>query len=122
VQGDRELLRRAIENVLRNAIRFSPEKSNIDVNLAEGNSGASIIVRDYGPGVPDELLHQIFEPFFRVEQAREEESGGIGLGLSIAKRSIRLHRGTIIAENAEPGLRVGITIPAIISVELLPVR
>jgi len=118
VPGDRELLRRAVENVLRNAIRYSPEKSGIDVNLAEEGSGVSITVRDYGPGVPEELLHQIFEPFFRVEQARDEESGGIGLGLSIAKRSIRLHRGTIVAENAEPGLRVQIRIPAITSVGL----
>jgi two-component system sensor histidine kinase CpxA len=58
------------------------------------------------------LLKQIFEPFFRVEESRDEESGGIGLGLSIAKRSVRLHRGTIAAENAEPGLRVRIEIPA----------
>jgi len=122
VVGDRELLRRAIENVLRNAIRYSPERANIDVLLAEENSGASITVRDYGPGVPEESLHQIFEPFFRVEEAREEESGGIGLGLSIAKRSIRLHRGTIVAENTEPGLRVQITIPAFTSVGLLPAR
>lgn len=113
VSGDRELLRRAVENVLRNAIRYSPEKSSIDLTLAEKASSASIVVRDYGPGVPDELLSQIFEPFFRVEEARDEESGGIGLGLSIAKRSVRLHRGTITAENAEPGLRVRIEIPAV---------
>jgi signal transduction histidine kinase len=122
VSGDRELLRRGIENVVRNAIRYSPEKACIEIDLAEGNTGTSITVRDYGPGVPEELLHQIFEPFFRVEQAREEESGGIGIGLSIAKRSIRLHRGTIVAENAQPGLRVQITIPALISVGLLPVH
>ncbi len=113
VSGDRELLRRAVENVLRNAIRYSPEKSNIDLSLAEKASSACVVVRDYGPGVPDELLNQIFEPFFRVEESRDEESGGIGLGLSIAKRSVRLHRGTITAENAEPGLRVRIEIPAV---------
>jgi signal transduction histidine kinase len=113
VSGDRELLRRAVENVLRNAIRYSPEKSNIDLTLAEKASSTSVVVRDYGPGVPDELLSQIFEPFFRVEEARDEETGGIGLGLSIAKRSVRLHRGTITAENAEPGLRVRIEIPAV---------
>lgn len=112
VSGDRELLRRAVENVLRNAIRYSPEKSNIDLSLAEKSGGANIVVRDYGPGVPSELLNQIFEPFFRVEEARDEETGGIGLGLSIARRSVRLHRGTITAENAEPGLRVKIEIPA----------
>lgn len=118
VSGDPELLRRAFENVLRNAIRYSPEKSNIDVRLAENSVGAEIEVRDHGPGVPEELLQQIFDPFFRVEQARDEESGGIGLGLSIAKRSVRLHRGTITAENADPGLRVRIAIPALISVAL----
>jgi len=115
VSGDRELLRRAVENVLRNAIRYSPEKSNIDLILAEKSGGANIVVRDYGPGVPDELLSQIFEPFFRVEEARDEETGGIGLGLSIAKRSVRLHRGTITAENADPGLLVKIEIPAVAS-------
>jgi len=113
VSGDRELLRRAVENVLRNAIRYSPEKSNVDLSLAERAGRANIVVRDYGPGVPSELLNQIFEPFFRVEEARDEETGGIGLGLSIAKRSVRLHRGTITAENAEPGLRVKIEIPAV---------
>jgi signal transduction histidine kinase len=118
VSGDRELLRRAVENVLRNAIRYSPEKSNIDLTLAEKASSASLVVRDYGPGVPAELLNQIFEPFFRVGEARDEETGGIGLGLSIAKRSVRLHRGTITAENAEPGLRVKIEIPAIASASI----
>jgi signal transduction histidine kinase len=112
VSGDHELLRRAVENVLRNAIRYSPEDSNIDVQLAEDSSGASITIRDYGPGVPNESLAQIFEPFVRVEEARDGDSGGVGLGLSIAKRAIRLHRGTIVAENAEPGLRVRITVPA----------
>lgn len=118
VSGDPELLRRAFENVLRNAIRYSPENSKIDVRLAENSVGAEIEVRDYGPGVPGELLQQIFDPFFRVGQARDEESGGIGLGLSIAKRSVRLHRGTIMAENVEPGLRVRIAIPALTSAAL----
>lgn len=114
VSGDRELLRRAIENVLRNAIRYSPEKSRIDVMLEEKSTRASITVRDYGPGVPAESLSQIFQPFFRVQDARDEETGGIGLGLSIAKRAVRLHRGTITAENAEPGLRVKIEIPTFV--------
>jgi two-component system sensor histidine kinase CpxA len=62
-------------------------------------------------GVPAESLTQIFEPFFQVEEAREADTGNIGLGLSIAKRAVHLHRGTIIAQNAFPGLRVQITIP-----------
>jgi signal transduction histidine kinase len=112
VSGDHELLRRAVENVLRNAIRYSPERSSIEVRLAESPHGATIAIRDYGPGVPEQSLTQIFEPFFRVEEARDEETGGIGLGLSIAMRAVRLHRGTICAQNADPGLRVQITIPA----------
>jgi signal transduction histidine kinase len=111
ISGDPELLRRAVENVLRNAIRYSPEQGAIDVFLAIDTHQATITVRDYGPGVPPALLTQIFDPFFRVEEARDFETGGMGLGLSIAKRAVRLHRGTIIAQNAEPGLRVQIAIP-----------
>jgi signal transduction histidine kinase len=111
VSGNQELLRRAVENVLRNAIRYSPEHAAIDVALAENARCASITARDYGPGVPEESLTQIFESFFRVEEARDEGSGGIGLGLSIAKRAVRLHQGTITAQNVDPGLRVEIAIP-----------
>ena len=111
VSGDEELVRRALENVLRNAIRYSPEQSPIDVTLAESASGVTIVIRDYGPGVPEECLSQIFEPFFRVEKSRDEQSGGVGLGLSIAKRAVRLHRGTIQAVNANPGLRVEVYFP-----------
>jgi len=111
VSGDEELVRRALENVLRNAIRYSPEQSPIDVTLAESASGMTIAIRDYGPGVPEEYLSQIFEPFFRVEKSRDEQSGGVGLGLSIAKRAVRLHRGTIQAVNATPGLRVEVYLP-----------
>ena len=111
VQGNRELLRRAVENVLRNAIRYSPEHSEIDVSISEDSSSAIIAVRDYGPGVPDDALAQIFDPFFRVEEARDAMSGGSGLGLSIAKQAVQVHHGTIVAENALPGLRVQITIP-----------
>ena len=115
VSGDRELLRRAIENVLRNAIRYSPEQSTVDVTLGQTGSVATITIRDYGPGVPEQSLVEIFEPFFRVEEARETGLGGIGLGLSIAKRAVQLHHGTIVAENAFPGLQVHIKIPFIVS-------
>jgi len=111
VSGDQELLRRAVENVLRNAIRHSPERARIDVILERNAEFATITVRDHGPGVPEEFLTQILEPFFRVDEAREVTSGGVGLGLSIAKRAVQLHEGTIVAENAAPGLRVRITIP-----------
>jgi signal transduction histidine kinase len=111
VLGNRELLRRAVENVLRNGIRYSPEHSTIDVCVAEDSRAATIAIRDYGPGVPEESLARIFDPFFRVEEARDAKGGGSGLGLSIAKQAVRVHHGTITAENARPGLRVQITIP-----------
>jgi signal transduction histidine kinase len=111
VIGNRELLRRALENVLRNAIRYSPEHSDIDVSVAEDTRTTAIAVRDYGPGVPEDALTRIFDPFFRVDEARDVMSGGSGLGLSISKRAVQVHHGTITAENASPGLRVKISIP-----------
>lgn len=111
VPGNPELLRRALENVLRNGVRYSPEKSPIELNISENTNNAAITIRDYGPGVPEESLARIFDPFFRVEEARNTNGGGSGLGLSIAKRAVCVHRGTICAENATPGLRVTISIP-----------
>jgi two-component system sensor histidine kinase CpxA len=111
VRGDRELLRRAIENVLRNAIRYAPEGSAIDVRLEAAGGKAAISVRDYGPGVPEEMLPRIFQPFFRVDGSRDSQTGGVGLGLAIAHRAIVSHHGRITAENAGPGLRVRMDIP-----------
>jgi signal transduction histidine kinase len=111
VLGNRELLRRALENVVRNAIRYSPQNSAIEISLDENGHDATIAVRDYGPGVPEDTLAPIFDPFFRVEEARNSNGGGSGLGLSIAKRAIQLHHGTIAAHNASPGLRVEIMVP-----------
>jgi len=112
VMGDRELLRRAVENVLRNAVRYSPPKAKIDIILKEKDDKASITVRDYGSGIPEAFLDKIFDPFFRVEEARDSETGGVGLGLSIAKRAVQLHNGSILARNSNPGLSVEITLPA----------
>lgn len=111
VTGNRELLRRAVENVLRNGIRYAPNESTIRLTLSEAAQKALIEVRDYGPGVPAEALSRLFDPFFRVEEARVSNGGGSGLGLSIAKRAVQLHRGTIEAENASPGLCIRIAIP-----------
>jgi two-component system sensor histidine kinase CpxA len=113
LQGDRELLRRAIENVVRNAIRFAPEHSSVDIQLRRQNATAVIAVRDGGPGVPEESLPHLFKPFFRVESDRSRISGGgVGLGLSIAERAVAAHGGQIQAVNAHPGLRVEIRLPA----------
>jgi two-component system sensor histidine kinase CpxA len=111
VVGDRELLRRAVENVLRNAIRHAPEGTVVEVELRGDSGWASVSVRDRGAGVPENSLGAIFEPFFRVGDDRSRSSGGVGLGLSIARRAVELHQGRITARNAEPGLLVTIEVP-----------
>jgi two-component system sensor histidine kinase CpxA len=111
VRGETELLHRAIENVVRNAIRHAPEGTKVDVALEQADGVAKVIVRDFGPGVPVEHLSSIFEPFFRVEGHRSRASGGVGLGLAIARRAVALHRGRIVARNAHPGLEVTIEVP-----------
>jgi two-component system sensor histidine kinase CpxA len=111
VEGDPELLRRAVENVIRNAIRHSPKESPVEVSLLRNNGRVVVDIRDHGPGVPEEALSRIFDPFYRVENDRGRTSGGIGLGLSIARRAIELHKGTIRAKNASPGLEVELDLP-----------
>jgi signal transduction histidine kinase len=110
-QGSPELLRRAIENILRNAIRYSPEGAQVDVRLEKSAGVFRLAVRDYGQGVPEESLPSIFDPFYRVEKDRGRTSGGVGLGLAIAKRAVELHHGVMKAANAHPGLRVEIELP-----------
>jgi signal transduction histidine kinase len=111
LHGNPELLRRAIENIIRNAIRYSSEDGKVEVTLEKLPHSLSVVVRDYGPGVPPEALANIFDPFYRVEKDRGRTSGGVGLGLAIAKRAVELHHGTMRASNVNPGLRVEIIIP-----------
>lgn len=111
VRGSEELLRSGIENVVRNAIRYTAEGSAVEVSLTCKLGTAQITVRDYGPGVPEAELQHIFEPFYRVSEARERSSGGVGLGLSIAERTVKLHGGTIRAANAHDGLLITIELP-----------
>lgn len=111
-EGSPELLRRAIENIVRNAIRYSPDGERVEVSLKRSGSLYRLSVRDFGSGVPDEALGHIFDPFYRVEKDRGRTSGGVGLGLAIAKRAVELHRGLLRASNAHPGLLVEIDLPA----------
>src|ERR1700691_4035029 len=111
VQGDAELLRRAIENVLRNAIRHAPEGTAVEASLEAAHGRVVLRIRDYGPSVPEEALPRIFDAFYRVETDRDRASGGAGLGLSIARRAVELHKGAICARNAQPGLLVEIDLP-----------
>jgi two-component system sensor histidine kinase CpxA len=110
--ADRELLHRALENVVRNAVRFSPDGSEVLLEARQQSGLLSISVSDAGPGVPPEHLERIFEPFYRVASARDRDSGGHGIGLAIAARVVRLHGGTIRASNRSPsGLRVEVSMP-----------
>src|ERR1022692_3774120 len=111
VCGDPELLRRAIENVVENAIRYAPPDSAVELDLAVHGQSATISIRDYGPGVQEEDLTRIFAPFFRVDASRDDATGGVGLGPAIAMRAATLHHGEMRAENAQPGLRVILEIP-----------
>jgi two-component system sensor histidine kinase CpxA len=117
-KADEQALRSACENIVRNAIRFTAPGSEVKVILRTEKMGslsqAVLSVRDYGPGVPGELVQQIFEPFFRAKVPKGDSRGnnGTGLGLAIALEAIRQHRGTIIASNANPvGLEVKIRLP-----------
>ena len=111
VMGDGVLLARALDNIVRNAIRHTAAGTSVEVGIADREGQAVVSVRDQGPGVPEEMLTSIFKPFFRVESDRGRDSGGIGLGLAIAQRAIFLHQGEISARNAEPGLVVEMRLP-----------
>ena len=108
VDADEDLLRRAVENVIRNAVRYAPANTEIQVAAVPRNGDVHISIRDFGPGVPNEALPRIFEPFYRVDSARNRETGGAGLGLAIAQRAIAVNRGKISARNANPGLEIEI--------------
>jgi len=115
VRGDGALLRRAIENVLRNALFYTPDTTPVEILLEADASWARVVVRDHGPGVPEKALPQLFDPFFRVDQARARNTGGVGLGLSISQRAVELHGGRISASNVPPhGLAVRIELPVLV--------
>jgi signal transduction histidine kinase len=108
-EGTPALLRSAFENVVRNAVRHTPEGTAVKVYLGcERNGGgaraeAVLRVRDEGPGVPEDSLREIFRPFYRVDDSRTRETGGAGLGLAITERAVRIHAGTVAASNVEGG-------------------
>ncbi|MCC6171210.1 MAG: HAMP domain-containing protein [Gammaproteobacteria bacterium] len=100
IDADPAWVAAAIENVVRNALRHTPEGTEVAITLRPApGGGAEIIVEDSGPGVPDAELPRIFEPFHRVATARDRGSGGAGLGLAIAARVMRAHGGSIEAAN-----------------------
>jgi two-component system sensor histidine kinase CpxA len=106
--GDEEALRSALENILRNAVRYTAEGTEVEVSLRCQDGCAVIRIRDHGAGVPDNMLRSIFVPFRRAENSTE----GSGLGLAIAERAVTAHHGTVRASNAEGGgLVVDVQLP-----------
>ena len=109
---DSALLHSAIENVVRNAVRFTEPGTTVNVAVSETEDTISVVVDDHGPGVPDAELDKLFEPFYQVDESRSPQSGGSGVGLAIARRAIQLHEGHIHAENrSRGGLRVVMRLP-----------
>jgi two-component system sensor histidine kinase CpxA len=107
-----------VENVVRNAIRYTQEGTSVGVELASevkaGAQEAVLRVSDSGPGVPREALAKLFEPFYRIDDARGRQTGGVGLGLAITERAVRFHGGRVAASNRDAGgLVVEIRLPMI---------
>jgi two-component system sensor histidine kinase CpxA len=116
VRGDASLLHSAIENVVRNAIRYTREGSTVQIHLEKtqsvGGEEAVVRVADCGSGVPADALAKLFQPFYRLDDARGRQTGGVGLGLAITERAVRFHGGRVAATNrAEGGLMVEIHLP-----------
>jgi two-component system sensor histidine kinase CpxA len=118
VRGNDSLLHSAVENVVRNAIRYTAEGSSVEIALTseERGGGADAVLRvsDSGPGVPEDSLGKLFEPFYRLDDARGRLTGGVGLGLAITERAVRFHGGKVTAFNRpQGGLMVEIRLPLI---------
>jgi two-component system, OmpR family, sensor histidine kinase CpxA len=114
VLGDVSLLHSAIENVVRNAIRYTREGSAVEIGLEKNaaSNEAIVCVTDCGSGVPADALEKLFQPFYRLDDARGRQTGGVGLGLAITERAVRFHGGRVTASNrAEGGLMVEIHLP-----------
>jgi two-component system sensor histidine kinase CpxA len=114
--GDARLVDSAIDNVVRNAVRHTAAGTAVDITLEPTPGAVLVHVRDHGPGVPADELERIFTPFYRVDRGRARDSGGVGLGLAIARRALRVHGGTVTAANAPGGgLVVTLRFPAAVT-------
>jgi two-component system sensor histidine kinase CpxA len=116
LSADQDLLSSALSNVIINAIKYSPANSNIVIAMqnltVKHQEVVSISVNDSGSGVPESTIEQLFQPFYRVDEARDRNSGGIGLGLAIAQQAVLAHNGKISAKNnTNDGLTVTIILP-----------
>jgi two-component system, OmpR family, sensor histidine kinase CpxA len=116
LQGNQELIYRAIENIVRNAIRYTRQDTVVELKIrCEERAGVRMVtldVSDSGPGIPETELENVFRPFYRVDTARQQDTGGFGVGLAIADRAVRLHHGEVRARNRpEGGLTISLSLP-----------
>lgn len=111
VLGNLNALAQVLENLVRNAVRYSPPEGRVSLSGTREGDGWHLWITDQGPGVPADRLEDIFAPFVRLDSARAGDSG-FGLGLSIARRSVQRLDGELWAENVSPGLRVHLRLPA----------
>jgi len=104
IEANGELLHRALENTIRNAIRYTEVNTSVEVDLSQHDKKyLKITINDQGPGVPEDKISSLFEPFVRISEARDRDSGGYGLGLAIDKRAIEFHKGNITPTNKAEG-------------------
>jgi two-component system sensor histidine kinase CpxA len=109
--GNELLLRRMVGNIIANALFHSRNGSEVFLTAAEHENRIEIVIRDFGPGVPEENLKDIFRAFYRVDSSRARKDGGTGLGLALAREASLSHSGDIVARNVHPGLEVTVTLP-----------
>jgi two-component system sensor histidine kinase CpxA len=107
-----DLLKKTFENILRNALKYTPPNSTVHTTLIQNGEYYTVRIEDQGPGVAESELDKLFEEFYREDTARPRETGGYGLGLAIAKRAVAAHKGVISAENTGAGLAIVVAIPA----------
>ena len=101
-------LKRAVRNLVENAVKYG---TKAEVRMQVSGDNVFVIIQDSGPGIPDEQMSKVFEPFFRLESSRNRDTGGIGLGMAIARNVVRNHGGEIYLENNPQGLKVKVVLP-----------
>ncbi|MDR2875927.1 MAG: HAMP domain-containing protein [Methylobacillus sp.] len=103
LQGQRELLRRAFENIIRNALKYTAENTAVEITLTADAKKPVVLIRDHGPGIPAAELDKVFQPFYRVSEKDKSQPTGYGLGLAIAMRALKKHAATLALNNAPDG-------------------
>lgn len=105
-------LKRALRNLIENGAKYG-QRVDASLNLYDraGQHFVSVVIQDSGPGIPEDKMEQVFEPFFRLEGSRNRDTGGVGLGMAIARNIVRNHGGEVYLKNREQGLRVTLELP-----------